>query len=575
MNTKKKNRNKANKNKNKQVPQYRDGSFLQGFGQVAGALAPIAGMIPGAQVAAPILGAVGGISSYFGNQMAMKDEAQNEINDMAYTANPHGFAYGGNMNSNDYVFSKRLGTADGLKKALKKLSVPKGAMIEYKGNNHAKGGILLNNNNQAITGNTSRQNPNTTFGGGPVAELEGGELRVDDKQLIGMDQISKFTAKKTIDNYMNKNEIKRLILEGQSSNSNPTPQYPNGGGLDLTNLNPGATIAFQNSPMIGYNPSDKFMETIDGSFAQPLATSTASSTSSPPSPQYIQNYLSNMISNLPTNSASTVTPMSRPNSMLSTNMAMPAPIANPYISSNKKASSITQSNAPQPDYKRFINDYKPLLIGQALEIGSMIPSLLQGPVKEPLRFNQRAGAVESNLAANRINLDPIRNRVMGQTNAAITASRGARSQAAARGLQSSAYANAMNSMSNISMQQQQANNQYRSQLAQAQLTIGSERANERKRVDVANRQNEAAFFDQLRTLGMSASNTGKFIQNDLTRRLSNQETLALMQHQYSNFKPTLNLDQYKGQAGMGETPVNFSNMYGGYIKKSLRKKRNG
>lgn len=542
----------------KKIKKY-EGGGVQGFLQ---GISPILGMVPG------VGGALNAGAGLIGGLLGRLED-QEVDHKKALVDNPY-MAHGGMINKGmrDYVFSKKLGTATDLESALKKLGAYD-AVVKYKGRKHKDGGILVNEKYQTIAGGTtSRQK--MEFGGTPIAELEGGEIRVEPNELDGLDEITRNTALMQIRNAMKQNEQLRIAKNGGNM------KYNDGGSIQPF------------SGITGYNVDPLFGIVDDATQARLneqmnyLPTGLAERSGMPPAtswklglPAGIMN-ITPVPGSIGANTASTqmapitaVPPVS-PTSRTPQLMAKTGPTSTtPTV--NKTSNSMKTSNK-QSSTKVMDGELSPLMLGKGLEILSQLPGILRGVEQEQLQLNPNAAAVESQMRQRRINLDPMRNAIMSQRSANVkSAGNNARSAALRNAMTNAAYSRAGQSLAEVSMQEQQMRNQYRADLANTLNNLGMQEAAERIRKQTADSQNQAAFDNSLRELGRTAGNIGTFAQNYRTNKLSNQEMLQLMNRQYSRFGNTQDINEYRKNVLAGQSNIQFKQMYGGYFPKRKRR----
>lgn len=429
------------------------------------------------------------------------------------TVQPHGYntnvyKHGGKL-MNDYIFSDYLGIAKEAKTIAKKLNLPKDFIIEYKGNKHTNGGIDINRNL-----NPTNPSDNTNISGSqsstPIANVEGGEVRINEKYKngIGLNDISYRSARQAYSNLIAKNErMKQEYMYGGK-----VKQYQLGGGIDVPQYD---------------NPySDQLNElNFVPQFDSPVGTGQLGI------PQYDNPYIKRLRNRI------------NPIKPFQLNQPVTPPQAPTFPLTQTNEQTLQGSNQKLPILS---NEQIAGIGGIGLDIASQLPTLLRGVEQEKIQLNPNRPRVESLYRNTRYNNQPIINRennLLASLRRQIDNS--TTSDAVRRSNLQSVYGNSSQRLSEIEMQGQVINNRLRQQEGNVLAQLGAQDATERIRQQTAQSQNQAAYDQGIRTLGKTLGNLGQSFLNADAQRKSINSTLDAMNQMFPNFNINSNYIEYQ------------------------------
>ena len=227
-----------------------------------------------------------------------------------------------------------------------------------------------------------------------------------------------------------------------------------------------------------------------------------------------------------------------------TTSTKPAPFTFQTIPGNplaKKVESMYPTKIKDINYKKpeeptkGSNAYLPSYIGQGLEALTNLGLIASSEKRSPV-FNPYESEVRQKMDSMRVDLDPVRQSIQSNVNAAVNKmSSMSRSAANLKSNLQNIYANMNNTISNVDMQQQQQLNQIRQSQAS---TINSLGVNKQQAITLAkeiNDRNRAAVQSAVSKLGSQATDFGKFMTRMKVNEGQNLMTAKIYSDMFRSF----------------------------------------
>lgn len=297
-------------------------------------------------------------------------------------------------------------------------------------------------------------------------------------------------------------KAKEIALETLNQNSKPrqASKFAYGGGLETNPLIPRGFQMYANG-QIGLNdldmntgilyPESSTAPTIP-QITVPGATSKKMSLPQLPTKA------------LPTNLQSNPQLLMRPNlNGLQVNSTSP-----------KEAITIPQGvNPSEVANTNKSNIYNPLIIGKAIEGIGKLGMLATGYDKVSPQYNPYEADIRRKMSSRGINMDAIRQRMLGQQNAGLDNTSNVRSEAVRQALSNSMFRGTQKNTADVSLQEQQINNQYLADEAQTLNNLGSQRVGANNYSENLNNQSKVGFEMGLQNALESAGQVGTELTN--------------------------------------------------------------
>ena len=188
------------------------------------------------------------------------------------------------------------------------------------------------------------------------------------------------------------------------------------------------------------------------------------------------------------------------------------------------------------------------LAGQLLpKLPSIAYNIAQGILpaeKESFQRNENESEIKR-LLDQRVSLDPVRQQINMQNNIARSVNRNAPTGAVVAARNAQANAQALRALGQLSLQQQQINNQLDAQEANVLNQLGEQNRGERRRVSEINAQNRGARQRSLTTGLSQISDVGTQIAGKRMNDYNNAINLAFLSAKYPDF----NIQNFMNQMG--------------------------
>ena len=159
------------------------------------------------------------------------------------------------------------------------------------------------------------------------------------------------------------------------------------------------------------------------------------------------------------------------------------------------------------------NIYNPLIIGKAIEGIGKLGMLATGYDKVSPQYNPYEADIRRKMSTRGINMDAIRQRMLGQQNAGLDNTNNVRSEAVRQALSNSMFRGTQKNMADISLQEQQINNQYLADEANVLNSLGSARVSANNYSENLNNQSKMGFELGLQNALESAGQVGTELTN--------------------------------------------------------------
>ena len=159
------------------------------------------------------------------------------------------------------------------------------------------------------------------------------------------------------------------------------------------------------------------------------------------------------------------------------------------------------------------NIYNPLIIGKAIEGIGKLGMLATGYDKVSPQYNPYEADIRRKMSSRGINMGAIRQRMLGQQNAGLDNTSNVRSEAVRQALSNSMFRGTQKNMADVSLQEQQINNQYLADEAQTLNNLGSQRVGANNYSENLNNQSKMGFELGLQNALESAGQVGTELTN--------------------------------------------------------------
>lgn len=159
------------------------------------------------------------------------------------------------------------------------------------------------------------------------------------------------------------------------------------------------------------------------------------------------------------------------------------------------------------------NIYNPLIIGKAIEGIGKLGMLATGYDKVSPQYNPYEADIRRKMSSRGINMDSIRQRILGQQNAGLDNTNNVRSEAVRQALSNSMFRGTQKNMADVSIQEQQINNQYLADEAQTLNNLGQQRVQANTYAEQLNNQSKVGFEMGLQNALESAGQVGQELTN--------------------------------------------------------------
>jgi len=215
---------------------------------------------------------------------------------------------------------------------------------------------------------------------------------------------------------------------------------------------------------------------------------------------------------------------------------LPLPINQPSALDNPTLPKVQMN--PAPDIKRRFGDtkvgdylenniYAPVAIGKGLEFAAKAFQLADGYDQVQPELNPNASRIQRMMANRTINMDAVRNDALSGYNQGVEQSGNVRSQAVRQVIGQSNANNLTRTMGAASLQEQQANNQYRAEEAQVLNSLGAQEVQARNYAEQLDNQSKLGYQQSLQNMFTSIGNAGQTLTN-FRAGIAQQQLIASM-----------------------------------------------
>lgn len=190
----------------------------------------------------------------------------------------------------------------------------------------------------------------------------------------------------------------------------------------------------------------------------------------------------------------------------------PLPVASMSISDAEPFAPAVTDNAMYTQPDRRSNIYTPVTVGKAVEGAGKLAMLASGYDKVAPQYNPFESDIRRTMNRG-INMDTVRQQVLGNQNNALNATSNIRSEAVRQAINNRTFANTSDALANVSLQEQQTNNQYKADMASTLNNLGQQRTQANILQDQLNQASKSNWQIGLSNALTDAYNTGKELTN--------------------------------------------------------------
>jgi len=182
------------------------------------------------------------------------------------------------------------------------------------------------------------------------------------------------------------------------------------------------------------------------------------------------------------------------------------------------------------------NIYSPVALGKGLEFAGKLAMLATGYDKVNPEYNPYESEIRSKMSQRGINLGQVEQNIASNVSQALDGTSNVRSEAVRQSLNQSIFNSAQKNLADVSMQEQQVNNQYKAEAASTLDSLGQQRTTANRYAEQLNQQSKGNYQLGLQGALETVGNAGQKV-TDYRANVAQQQILGSVL-QTNNFQMT-------------------------------------